>query len=79
MSREKTGVEATLCSRPDHLFDARDLLLHSREQETAHQLRNHLLSAPRVQPDPVRREAASVRGVKAVRGKLPQPAKPRAG
>lgn len=36
--------DAELASRlmTDHLIDARDLLLHSREQESSRQLRNHL-------------------------------------
>jgi GntR family transcriptional repressor for pyruvate dehydrogenase complex len=32
----------------DHLTDARDLLLHSQQQETSRQLRNHLASGDRV-------------------------------
>jgi GntR family transcriptional repressor for pyruvate dehydrogenase complex len=32
----------------DHLTDARDLLLHTRQQETSRQLRNHLAAGQSV-------------------------------
>ncbi len=44
----------------EHLCDARNLLLHSREQEMARQLRKHILSAPRVRPEIYAVEAAKV-------------------
>ena len=70
--------DPTLASKlmSDHLCDARDLLLHSREQETARQLRDHLLSAPRV-----RRGAGPARPAKVSRAKRPRarPARPRVG
>jgi GntR family transcriptional regulator, transcriptional repressor for pyruvate dehydrogenase complex len=33
----------------DHLIDARDLLLHDRQEQSARQLRDHLAAGPSVQ------------------------------
>jgi GntR family transcriptional regulator, transcriptional repressor for pyruvate dehydrogenase complex len=46
---EERNPELAARLMTDHLIDARDLLLHNRQEQTARQLRDHLASGPSVQ------------------------------
>jgi GntR family transcriptional repressor for pyruvate dehydrogenase complex len=45
---EKRNPELAARLMTDHLIDARDLMLHDREEQTSRQLRDHLASGPSV-------------------------------
>lgn len=59
---EKRDSELASRLMADHLKDARDLLLHNRQEERTRRLRDHLASGPVVRSSADRNRLATVRG-----------------